>query len=65
MIVLTDKQIAMGWAVSTAHSWLAALPLAANRVVCRDCGIETKIGDWDSAGACTERIVTRGKHEQD
>lgn len=55
-MTLTKKQIALGWAISTAHSWNQILPLKDKTLICRDCGQKTKIGEWDSP-PCHEHIV--------
>ncbi len=53
---LTENQKALGWKISTAHSWLQKLPLSENMLVCRDCGIVTAIGQFNTA-PCHEHII--------
>lgn len=55
-MILTDNEKALGWEVSTAHSWLQQLPLGENKLVCRDCRVITKIGKFDVM-PCREHAV--------
>lgn len=56
-IQLTEREISLGWVISTAHAWLQKLPLTSNVLVCRDCGVETKIGNWNIQ-VCHEQVVS-------
>ena len=59
MIILTEKQIALGWQISTAHEWIQLLPLTEKTVQCVACSLKTKIGDFD-VRRCKQHVVGAG-----
>lgn len=47
-MILTEKEILLGWKIVYSHYWLSVVHLSDN-VICRDCGLITTISNWNIA----------------